>query len=376
MSKTRCANTVPTSVGHAPLRPGIFRVRTATRASSPIRPGSTAFANRPTEKAEKTSGTRGRGGSIAEWITSRPGERASDYREEVQRDRNGDPLPAHGSERAADRGEGAAPPPEQAGERREDDEPQERHAGSGWTAPGKAGWARNPSAPLSSAARCAFAPRTIARSSVSRCRRSARSRRSRSTSSPTPRSSVTSAGRRSRRSASPAPSSPGRSRSSTSSRTGRRRSSRAPRARAGRTRPPGSRRRRSGSRSGSGSLCSSSARSSPSRSSRASAATATPATARSLYFRIAALGLPAALVALAGQGYLRGVSNLRRPLEIVVVANVANLVLEVLFVYVFHWGIAGSAAGTAIAQAGMGVAFVVELLRPHAPSQAAEPAAR
>ncbi len=88
-----------------------------------------------------------------------------------------------------------------------------------------------------------------------------------------------------------------------------------------------------------------------------------------LYFRIAAAGLPAALVALAGQGYLRGVSNLRRPLEIVVAANALNLVLEVLFVYGFHWGIAGSAAGTAVAQAGMGVAFVVELLRPHAPSR-------
>jgi putative MATE family efflux protein len=87
-----------------------------------------------------------------------------------------------------------------------------------------------------------------------------------------------------------------------------------------------------------------------------------------LYFRIAAAGLPAALVALAGQGYLRGVSNLRRPLEIVVAANVANLGLELLFVYGFGWGIAGSAAGTAIAQAAMGVAFVVELLRPYAPS--------
>ena len=88
-----------------------------------------------------------------------------------------------------------------------------------------------------------------------------------------------------------------------------------------------------------------------------------------IYFRIAAAGLPAALVALAGQGYLRGVSNLRRPLEIVVVANVVNLVVEVLFVYGFGWGIAGSAAGTAIAQAGMGAAFIVELLRPHAPSR-------
>jgi putative MATE family efflux protein len=84
------------------------------------------------------------------------------------------------------------------------------------------------------------------------------------------------------------------------------------------------------------------------------------------YFRIAAIGLPAALVALAGQGYLRGVSNMRRPLEIVAAANVANIVLELLFVYGFDWGIAGSAAGTAIAQLGMGVAFAVELLRPHA----------
>ncbi|HEU5216173.1 MAG TPA: MATE family efflux transporter [Gaiellaceae bacterium] len=88
-----------------------------------------------------------------------------------------------------------------------------------------------------------------------------------------------------------------------------------------------------------------------------------------LYFRVAAVGLPAALVALAGQGYLRGVSNLRRPLEIVVAANLANLALELLFVYVFHWGVAGSAAGTAVAQLGMGAAFVLELLRPHAPSR-------
>jgi len=88
-----------------------------------------------------------------------------------------------------------------------------------------------------------------------------------------------------------------------------------------------------------------------------------------LYFRIGALGLPAALVALAGQGYLRGVSNLRRPLEIVVAANAVNVVLEVVFVYGFGWGVAGSAAGTALAQAGMGVAFAVELLRPHADSR-------
>jgi putative MATE family efflux protein len=81
------------------------------------------------------------------------------------------------------------------------------------------------------------------------------------------------------------------------------------------------------------------------------------------YLRIGALGLPAALVALAGQGYLRGLSNLRRPLEIVVAANVLNLILELLFVYGLGWGVAGSAAGTAIAQTAMGAAFAFELLR-------------
>jgi Na+-driven multidrug efflux pump len=81
------------------------------------------------------------------------------------------------------------------------------------------------------------------------------------------------------------------------------------------------------------------------------------------YLRISAAGSLFALVALAGQGYLRGISDLRRPLVIVVAANAANVVLEVVFVYGLHWGLAGSAWGTVLAQAGMGLAFVRELLR-------------
>ena len=92
-----------------------------------------------------------------------------------------------------------------------------------------------------------------------------------------------------------------------------------------------------------------------------------------LYLRIGAIGLPFALIALAGQGYMRGTSSMRRPLVIVVVANLVNVVLEVLFVYVFHWGLAGSAWGTVIAQAGMGAAFAIELLR--APADSRRPSA-
>ena len=85
------------------------------------------------------------------------------------------------------------------------------------------------------------------------------------------------------------------------------------------------------------------------------------------YLRIASLGVPMALIALAGQGWLRGMSDLRTPLVIVVVANLVNIVLEVLFVYGFDWGLDGSAWGTVLAQLGMGIAFAVVLLRVFAP---------
>jgi putative MATE family efflux protein len=85
------------------------------------------------------------------------------------------------------------------------------------------------------------------------------------------------------------------------------------------------------------------------------------------YLRIASVGVPMALVALAGQGWLRGMSDLRTPLVIVVAANVANVVLEVLFIYGFDWGLDGSALGTVLAQLGMGCAFAVVLLRAFAP---------
>jgi len=77
-----------------------------------------------------------------------------------------------------------------------------------------------------------------------------------------------------------------------------------------------------------------------------------------LYLRIAALGAPFFMMAAAGQGFLRGMGDLRTPLVILVAAHALNVVLELLFVYGFGWGLAGSAWGTVIAQAGMGLAFV------------------
>ena len=84
-----------------------------------------------------------------------------------------------------------------------------------------------------------------------------------------------------------------------------------------------------------------------------------------LYLRIGALGLPSALIALTVQGYLRGVSRLGLPFAIVLGANALNVVLEVIFVYALHWGLAGSAWGTVIAQTLMGAAFIAVVLRGH-----------
>ena len=81
------------------------------------------------------------------------------------------------------------------------------------------------------------------------------------------------------------------------------------------------------------------------------------------YVRIVAVGVPSAFLTLGGQGFLRGVADLRTPLVFVVAGNVANAILEVWFVYGLHWGIRGSAWGTAIAQTGMGIGIAWTILR-------------
>jgi putative MATE family efflux protein len=68
------------------------------------------------------------------------------------------------------------------------------------------------------------------------------------------------------------------------------------------------------------------------------------------YLRVSALSMPAALIMITSNGVFRGWSDTRTPLRVVLVSNVANVVLELLFVYGFDWGVAGSAWGTVIAQ--------------------------
>jgi MATE family, multidrug efflux pump len=88
------------------------------------------------------------------------------------------------------------------------------------------------------------------------------------------------------------------------------------------------------------------------------------------YLRIAAVGAPLFMLASAAQGFLRGMGDLKTPLYILIAAHLVNVVLELLFVYGFDWGLKGSAWGTVIAQLGMATAFFAVqyragLERPH-----------
>ncbi|MFM2069835.1 MAG: hypothetical protein RLZZ623_98 [Actinomycetota bacterium] len=84
------------------------------------------------------------------------------------------------------------------------------------------------------------------------------------------------------------------------------------------------------------------------------------------YLRISTIGVPFQLVMIAATGYLYGLPDTKRPFIVALLANVANLVLELFLVFGLHLGIAGSAWGTVVAQvlaAGVLLAIVVPRLR-------------
>ncbi|WP_098897465.1 MATE family efflux transporter [Streptomyces sp. st77] len=81
------------------------------------------------------------------------------------------------------------------------------------------------------------------------------------------------------------------------------------------------------------------------------------------YLRISILGIPAMLVVLAATGVLRGLQDTRTPLYVAIAGFTANALLNVTLVYGAGLGIAGSAWGTVIAQAGMAAAYLVVVIR-------------
>lgn len=81
------------------------------------------------------------------------------------------------------------------------------------------------------------------------------------------------------------------------------------------------------------------------------------------YLSISLWGIPGMLIVIAANGLLRGLQDTRTPLVVAVAGFAANAILNAVFIYGFGWGIAGSAAGTVVAQWSMAAVFVIMAVR-------------
>ncbi|MEU4778466.1 MATE family efflux transporter [Micromonospora sp. NPDC023633] len=91
------------------------------------------------------------------------------------------------------------------------------------------------------------------------------------------------------------------------------------------------------------------------------------ADAAAQWLRVAALGAPGLLLAAAGNGWLRGVQDTRRPLVFVLGPNLLSAVLCPLLVYPAGLGLVGSAVANVIAQTIGGALFAGALVAERVP---------
>ncbi len=74
-----------------------------------------------------------------------------------------------------------------------------------------------------------------------------------------------------------------------------------------------------------------------------------------LYLRILFAGIPVVMIYNLEACILRSLGDSRTPLTAMIVASITNIALDFIFVFGFHWGIAGAAAATLIAQIVSGI---------------------
>lgn len=83
------------------------------------------------------------------------------------------------------------------------------------------------------------------------------------------------------------------------------------------------------------------------------------------YFAIYAVGLIFQFAYNIFAAVLRALGDSRATLYFLVISSIANTVLDLLFVVVFHWSVAGAAIATVISQALSAVCAVVYMMRKH-----------
>lgn len=82
-----------------------------------------------------------------------------------------------------------------------------------------------------------------------------------------------------------------------------------------------------------------------------------------LYMRIIFVGMPALMIYNFGAAILRAVGDTRRPLLFLLIAGVINVLLNLVFVILFHMGVAGVAIATVISQCVSAAMIVICLMR-------------
>ena len=85
-----------------------------------------------------------------------------------------------------------------------------------------------------------------------------------------------------------------------------------------------------------------------------------------IFINIRWLSAPATLANLVILGWLLGVQYARAPMVLLIVGTLVNILLDLLFVLKLHWGVAGAAAATAVAEyvtLGVGLWMVVRVLK-------------
>ncbi|RJG49489.1 MATE family efflux transporter DinF [Motilimonas pumila] len=88
----------------------------------------------------------------------------------------------------------------------------------------------------------------------------------------------------------------------------------------------------------------------------------------SQYFLIRIWAAPAALANLVILGWLLGMQNAKAPMWLLIITNIVNILLDILFVFGFGWQVKGAAAASLIADyvgLALGLYFVSVLLQPY-----------
>lgn len=80
------------------------------------------------------------------------------------------------------------------------------------------------------------------------------------------------------------------------------------------------------------------------------------------YIRIFFIGITTNLIYNMGAGILRAIGDSKRPLYYLIISSFVNIILILLFVIVFHWGIVGTAIAMVIAQGSSATLIIITLI--------------